>query len=260
MDEVVVRRVVGVITLALAAFLLSWLLPRPGLERLRGESERVVTMDLTQPDSRPEEAGTATPDEEGDRGVATPVTEIVADEPLAPPTGPGQERSGRSVAPAPVPPVAAQDPAPPRPPADPVEVIALPKPGPAPKPMPKSEPKPGPKPELKPEPQPAPETKPPAVLPPPAMPETEARPATTAPSPGGKVFVRAGAYSFLEKAEGVRKRAALLGVICFVSPTETPKGTLYGLRCGPFADRDKADAAVKALTADGIAAQRIGGG
>ena len=85
MDEVVVRRVVGVVTLAIVAFLLSWLLPRPGLDRLRGGEERVVTMDLTRPDSRPEERAVGVTPESVQEAAA-------AAEPEAVPTAPGEQR------------------------------------------------------------------------------------------------------------------------------------------------------------------------
>ena len=272
MDEVVARRVVGVLTLAIAAFLLSWLLPRPGLERLRGEQERVVTMDLTRADSRPEEAPLpASGDDEAFVGSARENAE-----PQAPPTAPGETQRDQPVAPAPVPPVAAQDDAPPAlPDPDPVDVIALPtlpptgEARPVPKPAPKPEGKPAPKPDVKPEPKPAvkpeikPEPKP--AAPPVAKPaEPTPKPAVATPTPkpaaSGKIVVQAGAYSLLDKAEGVRARASARGVSCFISPAETAKGTLYRLRCGPFADRAKADAAVNALKGDGIQAQVVSGG
>ena len=227
MDEVVLRRVVGVVTLAIAAFLLSWLLPRPGLDRLRGEGERVVTVDLTRPDSRPQE--------------------------VPPPS------EGSDPAEAPSPPVAEAAPAPPEPPSEPAPAAAEPFVAAPSKPVP-AEPKPA-------EPKPAEskpvESKPPESKPAPSPPKVaEAlKPAKPAAAPGaGQVMVQAGAYSFLDKAEAVRTRAGAQGQHCVISPAETPKGTLYRLRCGPYPDRDKAQAAVKALTASGIAAQVIGGG
>jgi DedD protein len=72
-------------------------------------------------------------------------------------------------------------------------------------------------------------------------------------------MVQAGAYSHLDKAEGVRTKAAAQGQRCVISPAETSKGTLYRLRCGPYADRTQAQAAIKSLTAAGIAAQIVAG-
>lgn len=261
MDEVVVRRVVGILTLAVIAFLLSWLLPRPGLDRLRGADERVVTMDLTRPDSRPEEASSS-PDEGAALADAAAVESSEADqgEPQAVPSAPGQPAHGSPIAPAPVPPVVAQDDAPPSSGPDPVEVIALPEavpkpqPKPEPKPVAKPEPKPAPKPEPKPVAEPASKAPAPVV----AKPAPTTKP--VAPASAGKVVVQAGAYSLIEKAETVRGQASARGVNCFISPAETAKGTLYRLRCGPFPDRAKADAAVKALSAGGIAAQVVSGG
>lgn len=257
MDDVVVRRVVGVVTLAVAAFLLSWLLPRPGLDRLREADERVVTMDLTRPDSLPQESIAPVPDTEH-----PPSGPDGPDGPQAIAPAPGQQRTGPPVAPAPVPPVAAQDPAPPPSAPDPVEVVVLPKLDPAtgPRLAPKPETKPETKPVAKPVPKPEAvrETRPA----PEARPAANARPATPGSSagPSGKVMLQAGAYSMLDKAEDARKRASAGGVSCFIAPAETAKGTLYRLRCGPFPDRAKADAAVKTLSADGIAAQVVSGG
>jgi DedD protein len=259
MDEVVVRRVVGILTLAIIAFLLSWLLPRPGLDRLRGANERVVTMDLTRPDSRPEEV-LSSPEEGAAVADAAAVESSEADqgEPQAVPPAPGQTAHGSPIAPAPVPPVVAQDAAPPPLAPDPVEVIALPEPEPKPKPEPKPVAKPEPKSAPNPEPKSAPKPVPKPPAPVVAKPAPPAKPVVSASA--GKVVVQAGAYSLIEKAETIRGQASARGVNCFISPAETAKGTLYRLRCGPFPDRAKADAAVKALSAGGIAAQVVSGG
>ncbi|MGH8517411.1 MAG: SPOR domain-containing protein [Panacagrimonas sp.] len=101
------------------------------------------------------------------------------------------------------------------------------------------------------------------VEPKPAVPTPPKPPAASAPaspSGSGQVMVQAGAFSFLDKAEAVRERAGAQGQRCVVSPAETPKGTLYRLRCGPYADRAQAQAAANKLSAAGIAAQVVGGG
>lgn len=207
MDETLRRRLVGLFTLALAAFLLSWLLPRPGLERLLGARERVVTIDLTRPDAAPQERANVAQEET----APAPVPKVQE----APATAPSPDR------------------APPR-----AVNPAAPAPAPAP-PAPKPEP-------AKPVEKPAP----PVTLRPPAPP----------PASGAKVMVQAGAYSHLDKAQGVRARAASGGVSCAIAPAETAKGTLYRLRCGPYADRAAAEGAVRTLGAAGIAAQVVGAG
>lgn len=228
MDEVVLRRVVGVLTLAIAAFLLSWLLPRPGLDRLRGEGERVVTVDLTRPDAVPQE-------------LPPPSEEPPAPEPAPPPPAPKQEIVA-----------AATPPSPPPPPPEPARPVEPPKPPAPAKPIEASKPV-----EPKPvEPKPTPPKPTPAK---PAEPKPVA-PAPSAPAASGQVMVQAGAFLRLDNAEGVRGRAAAQGQRCVISPVETPKGTLYRPRCGPYADRAAAQAAVKALAAAGIDAHVSGGG
>lgn len=225
MDEVVLRRVVGVITLAIAAFLLSWLLPRPGLDRLRGEGERVVTVDLTRPDAVPQEIPPPTEDE--------------------PPPPPVREPTEAELAAATAPP--------------PEPVASEPQPEPAPPPKPVDPPKPA-EPPRPVEPKPAAsapaETKP--AAPKPAEPRPTPAPAPSA-SGGGQVMIQAGAYSHLDKAEQVRTKAGAQGQRCAISPAETAKGTLYRVRCGPFADRTQAQAAIQTLGAAGITAQIVGG-
>lgn len=238
MDEVLLRRMVGLVTLAIGAFLLSWLLPRPGLERLQAGGERVVTMDLTRPDSLPQER---IDPEDAERDLApAPVSEA----PRAPESAPAGDNHNESGAPTEAEgqqPQTALDAAPAAP-----EV--------------KADPKPEPKPEAKPEPKPAPkaETKPEPKLV--ASPPTPAASKPATASGSGAVAVQAGAFSHLDKAEGVRARAASQGVSCAISPVETAKGTLYRLRCGPYADRATADGVVRKLTSAGIAAQVVGAG
>lgn len=236
MDEVVLRRVVGVITLAIAAFLLSWLLPRPGLDRLRGEGERVVTVDLTRPDAVPQEIP---PPSEAPSTRPSP--------PRAPDAAPTPEAEiEAAVAPSPIPePVQAPKPVETPKPVKAQKPVEVQKVVEAPKPVekPAAAPKPA-------EPKPV-ETKP-----------VETKPkASTAPSSGGSgtVLIQAGAYSHLDKAEQVRAKAGAQGQHCTISPAETAKGTLYRVRCGPYADRVQAQAAIKALGAAGITAQLVGG-
>ena len=239
MDEVLLRRLVGVVTLAIAAFLLSWLLPRPGLDRLRGEGERVVTVDLTRPDARPQEIPMPSAAEEPPVEAPPPVAEPEPSSPSPSPPVPAQA-AVESPKPAATPPVSKPtEPADKAPTPEPAKVVAQ-------APKPEAPPKPA-------EPKPA-EPKPPEPKP--------SKPAIETPAAGGtgQVMVQAGAFSFLDKAEGVRERAGALGQRCVISPAETAKGTLYRLRCGPYADRAQAQAAVNKLTGSGIAAQVVGGG
>lgn len=257
MDEVLRRRLVGVLTLGIAAFLLSWLLPRPGLERLQGSAERVVTMDLTRADSLPEEVlraedivyaqdeqptGPAAGDDSGVSVSAGDEAEVPAEANNSPDTateGLVAEPASAMASP--------KSEAEPAPEPEPEPVIA---PKPEPKPTPKAEPKPAPKPEPKPVPKPEPT---------PAAPKQAAKPAPAVPS-GGKLIVQAGAYSHLDKAEDARARSKALGVGCVISPGETAKGTLYRVRCGPYPSREAADAVVKKLSAAAIPAAVVAGG
>jgi DedD protein len=233
MDEVVLRRVVGVITLAIAAFLLSWLLPRPGLDRLRGEGERVVTVDLTRPDSRPQEILPPSPEE------------AAAVEP--------QPAQTAQPIPAPVPEPAATETPEPAKPAEPARRAEAPKPAAAAKPAETKSAESKPAEPAKPAPSKPAEPKP-------AKPAAQAPAVASSGGGAGQVMVQAGAYSSLDRAEAVRERAGAKGQHCVISPAETSKGTLYRLRCGPYADRTAAQAAARTLTAAGIAAQVVGVG
>lgn len=284
MDDVLKRRLVGVCTLALGAFLLSWLLPRPGLERLQGTRERVVTIDLTRPDAPVQE-----------RRAGEPAPPAAAVEPVDAGAAPGVASQMRSVAPTDEGPRLGTDPPLPPPELSPAPEFApdagsdavrpsappaasKPAAPSAPRPDTKPVPTPEPKAERKPDPKPAvtsanpsataadtPARKPAPDKPaakPAAKPVPSTAPNTPAvkPATGGKVLVQAGAYSHLDKAESVRARAAGGGVSCVISPADTAKGTLYRLRCGPYADRAAADRAIGALKAAGIAAQVVSGG
>lgn len=250
MDEVVLRRVVGVLTLAVAAFLLSWLLPRPGLDRLRGEGERVVTVDLTRPDAAPQELPPPSDEDAPPSGPAPPAA--------APAQQVADAATGPSPSPSPSPSTGAPPPT--------TDAVAPPAPAPPNRPVetPPAEPKP---PATRPTASKPPEPKP-AETPPVAPKAVEPRLAEPRPTPpaaasaagAGPAMVQAGAYSHLDKAEAVRTRAAGAGQRCVISPAETAKGTLYRLRCGPYADRAQAQSAIASLAAAGIPAQIVGGG
>lgn len=250
MDEVLIRRVVGVITLVVVAFLLSWLLPTPGLHTLRGDGERRVTIDLTDPDAPAQEwtlvAPGSKPDVTADSGAGAPDTEpdpaqdsVVNDE-----TAPKQAASTRADTPPPVP-------AEPMMPAVPAPEASLPKATEPPAPAEPAPPAPA-TPKL----APKPATEPATVPAPPAKPAEK----PVAPAVSGGVQIQAGAYSHLDKAEGVRDAAQTLGVPCRIAPIDTAKGTLYRVRCGPYANAAAAQSAIRSLSTQGISAQVVSGG
>lgn len=230
MDEDLKRRIVGVVTLILLALLLTWWLPTPGLHKLQDRDERRVTIDLTDPEPRPQE------------------WTVVSQRPVAPGPAAEPEPEAPAIDATPLPEPVPATPAPAPKPVAPAEA-----PKPAPKPTPAPAPKPQPKPEPRPEPpKPAPKPEP-APLPKPAP-----APAP-APAAGGKVQVQAGAFSHLDKAQGVIDQARGVGVSCRIAPTDTAKGTLYRVRCGPYADPAAAQAAIAKLGARGISAAIVRG-
>lgn len=250
MDEVLKRRIVGVVALMAVALLLSWLLPTPGLHTLRGDGERRVTIDLTKPDSPPQEwalsgqestpAAPASTDPK-----ASQVPQRAPDE--VPEQAPGE------AAPQP----GASEPAAAAPATNSAEVEPKATP-PAVEPPEPPATKPGAPPSASPTVKPAAK---PATPPdkPPAPPPVAAKPAAPA-SGAGNTQIQAGAYSHLDKAEGVRDGAQGLGVPCRIVPVDTAKGTLYRVRCGPYADAAAADVAIRSLATKGIAAQVVSGG
>lgn len=235
MDETLLRRIVGVLTIAVIALLLSWLLPRPGLEHLGVEPERVVSIDLGEGggilrDSAAPNAPEPAPPPESEAGPALPG----GDEPVTP--APPELAAPVTPEPEPSTPVAP-------PPSKPA-----PRPDPAPDPEP--EPAPKPKPEPKPAPAPAPEPKAEPVAP--AL--------TPSSDPGGTYLVQAGAFSQIESARAQQARCNLQGLECRLMPAETEGGTIYRVRCGPYASRDAAEAGVSALGKAGIKAAVVSGG
>ncbi|MGQ0502295.1 MAG: SPOR domain-containing protein [Panacagrimonas sp.] len=261
MDKTLIRLLAGLLTLAFLAFLLSLVLPSSDEEKPESAPERVVTMDLTQTDSQPQEAtpGDAPPPDSMD--AVTEPSEAAPDAPApAIPGEPGASSAPPLETPS-QPSATAEPPSPATGPAVPQgePAGAVPEPV-APRPAPAKDPAP-----LVPEPRPAPKPAPkPATKPatkPVTKPSAPAR--AVAPSPGkrnasGNFVVQGGAYSFLDKAESVRAKARALGIGCVVSPGETSRGVVYRLRCGPYAALAGADAAARKLGANGIPAQVIG--
>lgn len=250
MDKTLTRLLAGLLSLAFLAFLLSLLLPASDGGQPESVPERVVTMDLTQTDSQPQESMAADAPPPDSMDAVSEPPEIASDGPAstrhpAETAAPPEETPARSAAtPAPPSPtpeeaVAAAEPerasAVPADPA-PAPVQAPPPPKATPRLQSKPTEKRGSKPAAKPAPGPAPIKR----------------------SASGNFAVQGGAYSFLDKAETVRAKARALGVGCVVSPGETTKGVVYRLRCGPYASLASADAAAGKLSANGIAAQVIG--
>lgn len=227
MDETLLKRLVGVVALILAAMLLTSILPKPGPAGLDGGSERVVTMDLTQADSAPVEI--QPPD------AAAPASTLGMETEIPPPTAEASTHSE----PIPTPPVpeSAEPPA--------AAIDAAPSPGPA----------------IEPATPAVPASK--ASESPPAPPQLTsptqiAKPVAAPSSANGKWQVQAGAYSQLDRAESVRSKAAAVQVPCVISPADTGSGTFYRVRCGPYATRELGAAAVELLDKSGIKAQVVG--
>lgn len=226
MDETLLKRLVGVVALILAAMLLTSILPKPGPAGLDGTIERIVTMDLSRPDSLPVEV------EQGAASAPLPMeTEIPPPTPLvAEPenstpatTDPADSTIESAPQAAPPPAVVTPDSAPAASPAN--------KPAEAPSAQ--------------------------AVV---APPQEAPKPAAAPTSADGKWQVQAGAYAQLDRAESVRAKAASVRVSCVISPADTAQGTLYRVRCGPYATRDQGQTAVQLLAGTGIKAQVVGAG
>lgn len=260
MEKTLSRVLTGLLTLTIVAFALSWFLPESESPEAPAESERLVTMDLTQPDSQPQES--STPDDENAPPADSMDAVIERPDVLRPSVAPEADSSAdkptdaanSELAPSTVvPPVtdsakAGADSSLAAPPAAPGTPLKSAKPAepaakPAQKAAPKSQSAPKAKAAIKPKPDPRPAAK-----------------AAAKPGAAASFEVQAGAYSHLDKAESVRRQAQALGVTCAIAPTEAATGTLYRLRCGPYASRAQADAAAKKLSARKIPIQVVGGG
>ena len=249
MDEILLRRIVGLLTLVTIAFLLSWLLPRPGLESLESDGQKVVSIDLASNEivqDTPSVLNRADADDLSSFEQAP--DDLRGDEGNLSSASQTEAKAGKQT----------QSTAPPTPKPEPKNappVAAKPEPKPQPKPQPKPEPKPKPKPEPKPAPEPAPSPEPEPKPKPPAPPVTT-KPAVSA---GGRFLVQAGAFSQISSARAMLARASLQSVDCVISPADTAKGTMYRVRWGPYDGRAKADEAVRMLARDKISAQVMSG-
>jgi len=188
----------------------------------------------------------------------------------------GQESQDRGVAPSPpqaAPPVqlrhseVLQDLQPP--PVQPAPALAALPPQPQPKPQPLPQAKPVPPPSATPKPLPPPvvaaakPATPPAARPepPPVKPEpAKPQPPVASPSaPAGKTrwTVQVGSYSEIANARNAEARLKAAGLSTLMSPVDTPKGTLYRVRVGPFGSEAQAQAARSKATQLGFAQATI---
>ena len=258
MDEALKRRLIGALILIVVVFVVSLLLPRPGIVSTDANNQR-VTLDLTG--NSPEPAPIpATP---------TPVPPVIAAAPAQTDsstesavgndnTPPPQIEEPPMPAPTVVPPTAPVA-EPPKP-----TITAETQPAPATPPSQAEVTKPESKPALKLEDtlgqkptiaaaKPVEKTPPKVVAkaPTPAapkvtpkatpVPELVAKPATAAPASGSsRWFVQLGAFNDISKAHQVLDKLSPKGLKGIISPLDSAKGTLYRTRLGPFASRDKA--------------------
>jgi DedD protein len=242
MDEVLLKRLVGVVALILAALLFTSILPEPGSRPAGGE--RVVTIDLTEPDSLPVEQGTAADAEQRTQDPADPtqaqarIADAAAVESMVEAQSHGPVPAAEPADTTPVP----------TPPGQPV----APAPAAAPDPVPAPASRPAPSPSKA-----APVS--PAAPKPPVIADSSGSP-KPAPTGRGRWQVQAGAYSQLERAETVRAKARAVGVPCILSPAETSQGTMYRVRCGPYTSREQGEAAAALLGKAGIKSQVVGAG
>ncbi|MGQ0618611.1 MAG: SPOR domain-containing protein [Panacagrimonas sp.] len=245
------KRLVGVVALILAALLLTSILPTPGRHGLDGKAERVVTIDLTHADSMPVELTPPGDELESGATAPRPVDAAARGGILTPPAESGlafQNEEPIATAESPVPTGASPTVAVPPPPESEVENRKPVTPTPPPTMPAIAAPTPPPK-----------KTAPVEIAAPPSA--TMKSPARPAPTGSGRWQVQAGAFSQLDRAEGVRAKAGAAGVSCLISPAEgTQGGTLYRVRCGPYATRALGEAAVRALGRSGVKAQMIGAG
>ncbi len=67
----------------------------------------------------------------------------------------------------------------------------------------------------------------------------------------GSVSVQIGVFSDAVKVKQMRAKIAEKGIQCYTENMNTPKGTKYRVRCGPFADKPAAQQALETLKANG---------
>lgn len=113
-------------------------------------------------------------------------------------------------------------------------------------------PPPAPKPEAKPKPEP----KPAAVEAPKPAP---AKPAASPPPPatGQKWFVQVGGFADIDNARKVQARLQDISQPNVLAPIDTPKGTIYRVRAGPYASQAAARQAFDKIAAQGFTGSKL---
>lgn len=84
-----------------------------------------------------------------------------------------------------------------------------------------------------------------------AVSEIKPTPTTPATIKKGSVSVQIGVFSDAVKVKQMRAKIAEKGIQCYTENMNTPKGTKYRVRCGPFADKPAAQQALETLKANG---------
>ncbi len=94
-----------------------------------------------------------------------------------------------------------------------------------------------------------------------APPKSPAPPPVSAaavkPAPGGRWFVQIGGFADLDNARSVQSKLQSLGQPNVLAPIETPKGTIYRVRAGPYANRAAAQAAFARISAAGYPGSQL---
>ncbi|MES2489256.1 MAG: SPOR domain-containing protein [Pseudomonadota bacterium] len=256
MDEALKRRLIGALILILAVFIISLLLPRPGVVHTDENNQR-VTLDLTGNTPEPVVA------------APTPVPPVIAATPTPVENGADNTTDNANTAPeieepplpaaTPAAPVVTQS-APTVEPAKPAAVKPVPAPAPEKTEVVTSESprdlkleeslkqKPIPAPE-KPKTKPVEKTPPKAVakVPAPVTPKVEPKPATTvAAKPAtatpakSRWYVQLGAFNDIDKAHQLLDKLKAKGLKGIISPLDSEKGTLYRARLGAYPTQDQA--------------------
>jgi len=273
MDEALKRRLIGALILIIAVFIISLLLPRPGVVHTDENNQR-VTLDLTG--NTPEPVAAA----------PTPVPPVIAATPTPVDSGAGNNADNANTAPeieepplpAPTPtaPVVTQS----APVVEPAKPVVAVKPAPAPTPEKtevavvesprelkleeslKTKPTPE-KPKAKPV-----EKAPPKVVAKPAEPVTPkvvpkpaptvvAKPATATPAKS-RWYVQLGAFNDIDKAHQLLDKLKAKGLKGIISPLDSAKGTLYRARLGAYPTQDQAKQAQASAAKLGYTGSVIG--
>jgi DedD protein len=277
MDEALKRRLVGVLVVVVAVFIISLLLPHPGTVSTDENNQR-VTLDLTGKEPEPIHTAptpvppviAAAPADSGKQAAATPDNDNTPPQIEEPPVTSSlpaesmtDDEPGSAKAQKPADVVAAKPAAKPKPEAV-VAAAAPEKPAPV-----KAESKPALKLEdsLKKKPAAVAPAKPAEKVPPKVVAKTPEVPTKAAPAPVAKPaatanakahwLVQVGAFNDIAKARQVLDKLSLKGLKGIISPLDSAKGTLYRVRIGPLASRDQAKQAQDQAAKLGFAGSSI---